>query len=148
MLGKCARVTSSREDTTMRDDSEHVEQIFRIEAMKGELEELSNGQTVMSMEGELPPGIEEQFLEHVLAYERAEMVTHKELLARDGVTLPAPDELSDEELALKLIELIHTLAERRIFLESTDHFSDRELYVHLWDASLNEGGLSCRPIIR
>lgn len=124
----------------MRDDSEHIEQIFRIEEMKTELEELSDGRMIMHSEDALPLEIEEQFLDHVLAFERAEVVTHKELLARDGVALPPPDELDDEALALKLIEVIHTLAAHRNFLENTNHFSDRELYTHLWEDVLNEWG--------
>lgn len=123
----------------MLEDSEHVDRIFRIEEMKGELAELSQGQMVMGAMGEdLPPEIEEQFLESVLAFERAEMVTHRDLLARDGVDLPAPDELTDEELGLKLIELIQALANRRMYLYNTNHLSDRDLYAHLWHESLNE----------
>jgi hypothetical protein len=129
----------------MRDDSEHIESIFHVEAMKAELDELSNGQMIMHAEVPLPPEVEEQFLENVLAYEQAEMVTHKELLARDGIALPAPDELDDDELALKLIELIHTLAARHIFLENTNHFSDRALYCHLWHDALNEWGPDLPP---
>ncbi len=67
-------------------------------------------------------------------------MTHKELLARDDVALPPPQELNDEALALKLIEVIHSPAEHRIFLENTNHFSDRELYTHLWEDALNEWG--------
>jgi len=123
----------------MHDDSEHVEQIFHIEEMKAELEELSDGKMVMgNLDEELPPRIEEQFLESVLAFERAEQVTHKELLARDGVALPAPDEMSDDELALKLIEIMHAMANRRTYLENTNHLSERELYTHLWRETLNE----------
>lgn len=125
----------------MRDDSEFVEQIFRIEHMKGELEELSDGQMLMGTgEGELTPDVEAQFLESVLAYERAKSVTHKELLARDGVVLPEPQTLTDDELALKLIEVIYAMAERRIFLENTNHLSDRQLYAHLYEDALNEWG--------
>ena len=81
----------------------------------------------------------------MLAFENAEQVTNKELLARDGVTLPPPDELTDEELALKLIEVIHTLADHRIFLEHTNHYSDRELYADLWEDALNESGPDLPP---
>jgi len=125
--------------TIMSDDSEFIEQIFHINLLKQELEDRANGQLVMGYQGEeLTPEIESQFLEQVLAFERAAEITHKELLARDGVALPAIDELNADELALKLIEIIHTLAAHRIFLENTDHLCDRELYIRLCDDILNE----------
>ncbi|MHB9130989.1 MAG: DUF4826 family protein [Armatimonadota bacterium] len=120
-------------------DSEHIDRVFHIEEMKGELEELSDGQMIMGDMGEeLPAEVEEQFLEHVLAFERAEQVQHKDLLAREGVKLPPADELTDEELGLKLIEVIHNLAKRHTFLENTNHLSDRELYAYLWGDVLDE----------
>jgi len=123
----------------MHDDSDRIDQIFHIEEMKAKLDELSGGQMTMGgMTEELTPGMEEQFLENVLAIENAPEVTHRELFERDGVALPAPDEMDDDELALKLIEVIHTMAERRTFLENTNHLSERELYIHLWEDSFNE----------
>jgi len=122
----------------MTNDGDRIEQIFHIEEMKAELEERSGGQMMMGASEELTPGMEEQFLEHVLDIENAPEVRHRELLERDGVELPAPDELDDDELALKLIEVIHSMANRRMFLESTNHLSERELYTHLWEVSFDE----------
>jgi len=123
----------------MSEDGKIVEQVFHIEEMKRELEELSDGQVMMGTMGEeLPPAMEEQFLEQVLDFENAPMVTHREQLTRDGVMLPAPDELNDDELALKLIEVIHTFAARRIFLDGTNHLSDRELYTQLCEDVMDE----------
>jgi len=123
----------------MCDDGERVEQIFRIEELKSNLEEIAQGQCIFGeMNGELPPYIEEQFLEQVLAYETAEEITHRDLLAQHGVALPAPGEMTDDELALKLIEIIHTWADLRVYLEFTNHLSDRELYTRLWEETFNE----------
>lgn len=123
----------------MRDDEQHIEDVFRIEEIKSELAELSDGQFIMEKTNEvLPPEIEKQFLEQVLAYETAELITHKELLARDGVQLPPPDEMDDDELSLKLIEVIHTLDGHHFYLENTNHLSDRQLYTELWEDGLNE----------
>ncbi len=123
----------------MHEESDPIERLFRIEAMKGELEELSHGQMIMGEMSEgLPPDITEQFLAQTLAYERADMVTHKELLARDGVAMPPAEEFTDEELSFKLIEIIHSLADHRVYLENTDHLSDRALYLRLRDEVLDE----------
>lgn len=122
----------------MHDDGEQVERLFRIEAMKGELAELSGGQMEMDMAADIPPAVEEEFLQQMLAFEHAQEVPHRELLVRDGVELPAPDELDDDQLALKLIEVIHKMAERRTYLENTNHLSDRELYTYLCDEVFNE----------
>ncbi len=48
------------------------------------------------------------------------------------------EELSNEELGLKLNELIYTLEKRNTFLDFTDHLSDRELYTKLFHESLEE----------
>ncbi len=125
----------------MYDDSEHVDRIFHIEALKGELAELAGDSFELEkVDAEMSPELEEQFLEQVLAFERAEQVTHRTRLRDAGVALPPAEELSDDELSLKLIEVIHTLAELRIFLEHTNHLSDRRLYAYLLAEALDESG--------
>ncbi len=123
----------------MPDDGEIVDRILHIEDMKEELQELAGGEAAIeNVDENLSLEMEETFLEHVLAFERAEMVTHREMLARDGVVSPAPEGLTDEGLSQALAELIRALAQRRTFLESTDHLSDRELYTHLWKEILDD----------
>lgn len=122
----------------MNEINDHIEQYLHITEMKAELNELSDGQMVMGTCEDIEQGLEESFLESVLAYERAEQVPFRILMERDGVTFPAPDELNDEELSVKLDEVIQAMAKRRNFLDCTNHLSDRELYTHLIEISFEE----------
>jgi hypothetical protein len=54
-----------------------------------------------------------------------------DVLEERGVALPAAETLSDEELHDSLWKLIRAMADIGMFLESTDHLSDRQLYEHL-----------------
>lgn len=116
----------------------YIEQYLHITEMRAELSELSDGTMVTATCEDMDQGLEEAFLESVLAYERAEQVPFRTLLERDGVVLPEPDELSDEELTAKLDEVIQAMAARRSFLDCTNHLSDRQLYTHLIEISLEE----------
>lgn len=82
--------------------------------------------------------MEEAFLEHVLELETHGFVRPFDALVRDGFSLPPPEELDDTVLPAKLWELIRELARRRLFLNSTNHLSDRELYSWLFKDALRE----------
>lgn len=74
----------------------------------------------------------------MVEYEEAPWTTNFQQLERAGVSLPAPETLNDQEVTAKLWEVINKLAQMRVFLEETDHLSDRELYATLWSDSLRE----------
>jgi len=80
---------------------------------------------------EMSQELREQFWERVVAYEKAEWITPFELLVQGGMELPAPEELDESQLTAKLWEVIPGLAMLRVFLYSTDHLSNRELYEEL-----------------
>ena len=85
-----------------------------------------------------PPIIVERFWQSVLEYETAPVTTDFEVLTRDGLDLPPPEALTDDDLTAKLWQVIRQLAHRRVFLERTDHLSDRELYARLWHKCLRD----------
>jgi hypothetical protein len=119
------------------DESDDVSE-KRIEELKRRAEELTGGE-MKSGENELsPPEIREGFWEHVVEYEEAPWTTHFQQLERAGVSMPAPETLNDQEVTAKLWEVINKMAQMRIFLEDTDHLSDRELYTKLWGDLLRE----------
>ena len=110
----------------------------RIEDLKRQAEELCGGQMEAGSLDDCSAEMEESFWQHVVDYEEAPWTTHFQQLERAGVSLPPPDSLKDEELTAKLWEVIQKLALLHVFIEQTDHLSDRELYTHLWTDSLRE----------
>jgi hypothetical protein len=110
----------------------------RIEDLKRRAEELCGGQMEAGPLDDYPADVEEEFWQHVVDYEEAPWTTNFQQLEKAGVSLPPPDSLEDEELTAKLWEVIQKLALLHVFIEQTDHLSDRELYTHLWTDSLRE----------
>jgi hypothetical protein len=92
---------------------------------------------IVGMGSGLPPELEEKFLEHVLACEAEEegppLLDH---LTAAGVDVPQPDQIDDAALGAKLHEVFEALARLRVYLRSTDHLSDRELYRYLCEEML------------
>jgi hypothetical protein len=118
-----------------QDDSERKK---RIGELKRQADELAGGEMTSWKSDDLSPDIEEEFLQGVVAYESAPWTTHYQQLAEAGVELPDPETMDDEKLTAKLWEVIEALARMRVFLESTNHLSDRELYTELWSEVLRE----------
>jgi hypothetical protein len=109
-----------------------------IEELKRRAEELTGGEMKTGEIEAAPPEVEEGFWKSVVEYEEAPWTTHFQQLERAGVSLPAPETLNDQEVTAKLWEVINKLAQMRVFLEDTDHLSDRELYTTLWSDELRE----------
>lgn len=115
------------------DDLERIDQQIRINELKHEAEELSGGEMSSFEADDLPPDIAEQFWDQVVAFEKAPRTTHIRRLQEAGVEMPPVEELPDREVSARLWEVIHALAEQGVFLLSTNHLSDRELYRKLLD---------------
>ena len=122
----------------MSNDESDSDRQKRIEELKRRAEELTGGEMKTGEFDECPPDVEEGFWKHVVAYEEAPWTTHFQQLERSGVSLSAPETLSDQEVTAKLWELINKLAQLRVYVEDTDHLSDRELYTNLWGDLLRE----------
>lgn len=82
--------------------------------------------------------VQDQFRKNIDAFEQAKVCQPFQILVESGISLPPPENLSDEELTVKLWEVIHALALTGIYLGFTDHLSDRELYILLWGDILLE----------
>jgi hypothetical protein len=111
-----------------------------IRNLQRRVDELVGGGLPFFESEDMSQALREQFMEYVAVYEEAEWATSFDLLVQGGMELPSPEELDDTQLATKLWEVIRGLAMLRMFLYSTNHLSDRELYEELWHEVLREEG--------
>jgi hypothetical protein len=124
-----------RDEALSRDEQEQ-----RIRELKEQAEQAIGGD-MLSVEFHMPgapPGIREKFWENVLAWEKAPWTSEFEQLRKQGLELPPPDQLDDANLSKKLWELVDALARRNVFIDHTDHLSDRQLYEQLYKETLHE----------
>ena len=117
----------------MKDDQRQA----RIEELKQKIRDATGESPIFGTINGFPPDVEEAFLRSVLAYETSPKKRLFEALVGSGVTLPAPEELSDSDLCRKLWEVIHGLIALRVSIGNTDHLSDRALYTLLFNETLN-----------
>jgi len=136
---ECGDKQKQQQDEVLSTKLAQADRRIHIENLKREAARLNNGNMSCGgseKEEHLP--ILEKFWERVVAYEKAPLRSFFAQLQEAGVALPPPDSLDDAQLKGKLWQVIHKLAELCIFLSHTDHLSDRELYVKLWDDTLRE----------
>ena len=100
----------------------------RIQEVKDHLKASSNVILQQWEADDLSLDIQEAFWERVVAFEKATPVSLIDLLHENGMSVAAPVELNDAELSRILSELFETLAILRVFIENTNHLSDRQLY--------------------
>jgi hypothetical protein len=129
-------VDPSKKDSASNAQQDDIDD--RIEKLRQEAAALSNGQMRAHVSADCPADIEEQFWKRVIAFENAPQVEPFQVLFQSGVTLPPPEEVDDAQLTVTLWEAIHGLASLGMYLDSTDHLSDRELYTRLWTDVLRE----------
>lgn len=115
-----------------------MDQNQRIDRLKAEARRLSGGAMESFGIDDLPPQLAEQFLQRVIAFETAPDITDFEQLTADGVELPDPETVPEQELGAVLRRVIAALSKHQVFLERTNHLSDRELYSVLWHDVLRE----------
>ncbi|MGI8734239.1 MAG: hypothetical protein ACR2LM_13185 [Pyrinomonadaceae bacterium] len=114
---------------------EEPDQEKRLEHLRAELASVGGS---FSARAEIPGDLEEEFLRRVLEYERAQPITLLQLLANAGLTLPAPDDLDEADLTIKLWEIIERMSSLGAYLLNTNHLSDRQLYEYLFNEALRE----------
>lgn len=120
---------------TLTHFTEEPDQEKRIAKLREEIEKLGGSTTNFEA---MPADMEEEFLRHVLEYETAQPISLYTMLENCGLVMPAPDEITDEDLPEKLKEIVETMASLGSYLLHTNHLSDRQLYIYLYDEGLRE----------
>jgi len=115
-----------------------LDQQSRIEQLRRQLHELSEGQFLEGDMGDCPPDLKEQFLQRVLEFESRPRTTLKVVLEERGWRFMEPVALSRHEVGRHLWELIRAMASVHVYLDFTAHMSDRELYDYRWNPALVE----------
>lgn len=110
-----------------RPHPDEVDQLLLNAQLRDELEPYFDESIACLDNGRVPLRVENEFLTAILAWERAPILPIAEWFS-PALQLPTPDDLSDEEVHDLLWQAIQTLATKRIFLDFTDHLSDRQLY--------------------
>lgn len=108
-------------------ENNDVDQLLLNARLRDELEPFLDESVEVVNTRMMPTHLENEYLASMLAWERAPVLPisrwfHPELV------LPAPERLSDRQLARVLSRTIAALYEKQIVLDFTEHLSDRELY--------------------
>jgi len=98
-------MSTSPLDSTSENEAD-IDREIRVERMKRELEELSGGAMISGSMGDMPPELEEVFLERACAWEKAPYDTNFNRLIQYGIAMIPPAELDDYKLRLKLQEVL------------------------------------------
>ena len=105
----------------------------RIEELEEDLRRLAGREAAFGTYQGCTPEERVAHLEDILAFESVESgVSLFEGLQEHGLNLPRPEHLDEPASAAKVMEVLHALAELRIFLIGFDHMSPREFYSTLW----------------
>jgi hypothetical protein len=80
----------------------------------------------------------EEYARKMDLLENGPTTTNFEQLLGMDIQLPEPSSIPDDEMRTKLFEVLAGLQRLGVFLNHTDHLSDRELYAKLWNEILCE----------
>lgn len=108
-----------------------VEQLLRNAQLRNELEPFMDEAIERLNISTLPLREENEFLESMLAWERAPALPIAQWFDPE-LRLAHPRALTDEQIAEMLWDTVLKLYDKRIVLEFTDHLSDRQLYALIY----------------
>jgi hypothetical protein len=109
-----------------------------IEQLKARAAAAGDGPMVVHESANMDPALREQFWRYVVDFETAGTTDLLKELKTVGVEVPDPDGMDDAALHAALWTVIDALGRMQVYLDQTDHLSDRELYTCLWSEILPE----------
>lgn len=104
-----------------------VDCLLRNAELRDQLDPLIDESIEVVDVGRMTTPAENDFLESMLAWERAPMAPIGQWFD-PPIELPDPDSLSALELRERLLETIEALYSKNVVLDFADHLSDRQLY--------------------
>lgn len=110
---------------------EQVDQLLRNARLRDELEPLFDESIGCVNVGRMTTDSENDFLESMLAWERAPMLPIGEWF-EPRLETPPPAQLGEREVSRVLAHVIHRLFEKNIVLDFTNHLTDRQLYTIIY----------------
>ena len=123
--------------STIGHGMQDVDLLMQNAELRTELERFVDESMQILEQAGMPTGVENEYLESLLAWERAPTLPISKWFEPELV-LPPHKSLSDAELSQLLHWTIERLYEQQIVLECTDHLSDRQLYSLISRAILPE----------
>ncbi|MEM6797956.1 MAG: hypothetical protein AAF589_00445 [Planctomycetota bacterium] len=111
--------------------SEQVDQLLRNAQLRDELEPLYDESIGSVDAGRMSTDSENEFLESMLAWERAPMLPIGEWF-EPRLETPPPSQIAEDQVGLVLAHVINRLFEKNIVLDFTHHLTDRQLYTIIY----------------
>lgn len=112
----------------------------RWERLEGHLPDLAIDDFVYGHAPDVSPEMLASHWSDILAFEsRDSGPSLFEGLEKQGVTLPRPEELNEEQCGRKVLQVVVALLKIQVFILGLDHLSPSEAYSLLWNETLWEG---------
>jgi len=108
-----------------------VDQLLLNAQLRDELEPYMDESVELVDASQMSTEEENSFLQAMLCWERSPVIPISQWFEPE-LQLPHPDTLSDRNLSKVMWDALERLAEQRIYLQCTDHLSDRQLYCVLY----------------
>ena len=115
-----------------------VDREIRIENLREEIAETTSGEMHETKFAEIPPALEEAYLQQIRDIERDGWHRPMDELAKHHAAPLPPEELTEEALPSHLWQLLHNLACRGFYVQQTNHLTERALYEVLWIRGLRQ----------